>query len=163
MRLDCGSQTQSTVAAETGNRDAVTQDRSVEDPPVWWLGPLRTAWEADKVLENLHRQRHCQLKLNRARITEGRLLGFWEATGWASGAVGLPTCIIRQEKGRMILKTKRTSAGASLSHGLGRALSLLSSWEWAPLLWLHPGPRGWGRRPAGLGDRARSQRVILEP
>ena len=121
--------------------------------------PPENCMGSDKVLENLHRQRHCQLKLNRDRITEGSLLDFWEATGWASRAVWLPTCIIHREKG-MILKTKQTSAGVSLSHGRGRGLSLLSSWEWAPLLWLHPGPRGWGRRPAGPGDRARSQREL---
>ena len=114
MRLDCGSQIQSTIAAEAGNRDAVTQDRSVEGPPVWWLGPLRTVWEADQVLENLPRQKHCQLKLNRDRITEGRLLDFWEAAGWASRAIWLPICIIHPEKGRMILKTKQRSAGESL-------------------------------------------------
>lgn len=139
------------MAAETGNRDSVTQDRSVEGPPVWWLGPLRTAWEADKVLENSHRQKHCQLKLNRDRITEGRLLDSWEATGWASRAVWLPTCIIHQEKGRMILKTKQRSAGASLSPWPGEGA--------VPPQFLRVGHAA-AATPRAEGGRARSQREL---
>lgn len=54
----CGWWIQSTISVEARNGDGVILESFVEDPLVWWFGPLWIAWESDRSLRILYQHNH---------------------------------------------------------------------------------------------------------
>lgn len=73
------------ISAEASSRNAVIRERFVENPLVWWLGPPRTAWEANKVIfffKFKNRNTASLHQRSRAGQNKGRLLDSGSLLVW---------------------------------------------------------------------------------
>lgn len=108
-------------------------------------------------------------KASLLRQNEGKLLDFWDSTGWANRAIRLQIYMILQEKRGMTLKVVERSAGYHYYCGhrgpVDRAVLSFSRFQRSQSQW--PGLRVWGCHPGGPEREAhpgrhREQRMIIK-